>query len=105
MAFSNRSRFDIMANILQKAVPGMKKTWLLYGANLSFSQLRRYLKTLVDLQLLAVKDDLYTTTPKGLAFLESYKTLVQLLEEPEVQARNAKKELKRDGMVVVRRRN
>jgi len=81
-----------MANILQKAAPGAKKTWLLYGANLSFSQYQRYLKTLVDLDLIAEKDGLYTTTTKGLAFLESYRTLVSLLGEQDSPDYREKKE-------------
>jgi predicted transcriptional regulator len=80
-----------MASILQKAAPGAKKTWLLYGANLSFSQYQRYLKTLIDLRFLAEKDGLYTTTEKGLAFLESYRTLVSLLGETDDLTYNKKK--------------
>jgi predicted transcriptional regulator len=81
-----------MASILQKAAPGAKKTWLLYGANLSFSQYRRYIKTLVDLGLIAEKNGIYTTTGKGLAFLESFRTLVNLLGEPDALTYDEKKE-------------
>jgi predicted transcriptional regulator len=82
MSFSNRSRFEIMADILQKAIPGAKKTWLLYSANLSYSQHQRYLRTLVDLHLILKIEGLYTTTEKGMAFIKSYQTLMDLLEEP-----------------------
>lgn|GEM_PF-1145877 len=97
MAFLNRSRFEIMARILQKATPGAKKTWLLYSANLSFSQYQRYLKTLTHLGLITKKGSLYTTTEKGLAFLESYRELVSILETPESLAEDFKKE-SREGM-------
>jgi predicted transcriptional regulator len=71
-----------MASILRKANTGAKKTWLLYGANLSFSQYQRYLKTLVDLELILEKDGLYITTAKGRAFIRGYVKLLSLLEEP-----------------------
>ena len=82
MSLSNRSRFEIMADILQKAIPGAKKTWLLYSANLSYSQHQRYLRTLVDLDLLSKMGGLYKTTEKGMTFIRSYQTLMNLLEEP-----------------------
>ena len=81
-----------MAEILQKAVLGAKKTWLLYGANLSYSQHQRYLRTLLDLELISKKDGVYTTTEKGIVFIRSYQTLANLLGEPFVRAYDVKKE-------------
>lgn len=93
----NRSRFDIIASILQKATPGAKKTWLMYGANLSFSQHQRYLRTLIDLGLIAEKKGLYSTTEKGLAFLENYAILLNLLGEGTLTYQKKKKLSKIEG--------
>jgi predicted transcriptional regulator len=83
LAFSNRSRFDIIASILEKAVPGAKKTWLLYAANLSFGQHQKYLRTLIGLGLVERQGDMYSTTEKGQEFLESYQRLMGILGESE----------------------
>jgi predicted transcriptional regulator len=91
----NRSRFEIMADILQRAVTGAKKTWLLYSANLSYSQHQKYLSTLVDLGLLAKKNGLYSTTQKGMDFIASYQTLTNLLGETFSMTAEAKRELAR----------
>ena len=93
MTFLNRSRFEIMADILQRAVTGAKKTWLLYSANLSYSQHQKYLSTLVELGLLSKKDGLYNTTPKGMDFIMSYQTLTNLLGETFSMTPEAKREL------------
>ena len=93
MTFLNRSRFEIMADILQRAVTGAKKTWLLYSANLSYSQHQKYLSTLVNLGLLSKKNGLYSTTQKGMDFIASYQTLTALLGENFSMTAEAKREL------------
>jgi len=82
-----------MADILQRAVTGAKKTWLLYSANLSYSQHQKYLSTLVDLGLLSKKNGLYSTTQKGMDFISSYQTLTGLLGENFSMTAEAKREL------------
>lgn len=93
MTFLNRSRFEIMADILQRAVTGAKKTWLLYSANLSYSQHQKYISTLVELGLLSKMNGLYTTTKKGMDFITSYQTLTSLLGETFSMTAEAKREL------------
>jgi predicted transcriptional regulator len=48
----NRSSIDIVANILEIAKDGAKKTRIMYLANLSFDQLKKYLNFLIDKNLL-----------------------------------------------------
>jgi len=74
-----RSDIDIMANILDEARKGAKKTHLMYRANMSHKQLRVYLKLLLRLELLTLHSNLYKTTPKGLKFLDAYGTLKALM--------------------------
>jgi predicted transcriptional regulator len=93
LTFLNRSRFEIMADILQRAVTGAKKTWLLYSANLSYSQHQKYISTLVELGLLSKNNGLYTTTQKGMDFITSYQTLTSLLGETFSMTAEAKREL------------
>jgi predicted transcriptional regulator len=82
-----------MADILQRAVTGAKKTWLLYSANLSYSQHQKYISTLVELGLLSKMNGLYTTTKKGMDFITSYQTLTSLLGETFSMTAEAKREL------------
>ena len=93
MTFLNKSRVEIMADILQRAVTGAKKTWLLYSANLSYSQHQKYISTLVELGLLSKMNGLYTTTKKGMDFITSYQTLTSLLGETFSMTAEAKREL------------
>jgi len=74
-----RSDADIMANILDEARKGAKKTHLMYRGNMSHKQLRVYLKLLLGLELLALHSNLYKTTAKGLKFLDAYHSLKALM--------------------------
>jgi len=84
----HRSRIDIIANILQAASEGAKKTHIMYQCNLSFRQLCAYLDFLVDIGFLksvASKTEnqgdsmLFETTSKGKAFIQAYRNLSALL--------------------------
>ena len=82
-----RSKFHIMKDILIVAAPkgienkeiednihGASKTYIMNACGLSFRQRNEYLSFLKDIKLLE-KDkyfELYVTTEKGLAFLESF---------------------------------
>ena len=87
-----RSRFDIMASILNEvrfSADGMRKTRLMYRCNLSFRQLKVYLKLLCDKRFLnVVKVDLegqkvtvYRIADTGKSFLKSYDELRKSLNE------------------------
>jgi predicted transcriptional regulator len=80
-AFAVRGRLDILADILDHARNGSKKTRIMYACNLSFRQLRVYLDYLVKRGFIAVSASLdaesrvFRTTRKGLAFLKAYEAL------------------------------
>jgi predicted transcriptional regulator len=69
-----RSRADISSEILKIAERGVSKTRIMYGAYLSFAQLKEYLKLLVDNGMLVFdeKSLLYKTTDVGRNFIKTY---------------------------------
>ena len=79
LKFRKRSDIDIMANILNEARKGVRKTRIMYRCNLSHRQLQVYLKLLWGMGLLAFHSDLHKTTAKGLKFLDAYRTLKALI--------------------------
>ena len=79
----NRTRLEIMASILTIASEGVRKTRIMYQANLSFRQLQEYLEYLTQRDLINKKientDNYYQTTERGFQFLKSYQQLRQQL--------------------------
>jgi predicted transcriptional regulator len=69
-----RSRFEIVAVMLQASVGGATKTKLMYQAFLSHNQMVEYLEFLLGKRLIALTKDEkhYVPTEKGLHFLEMY---------------------------------
>jgi predicted transcriptional regulator len=67
-----RNELDITADILNAAKIGLRKTRLVYSANLNFKQANRYISMLRENGLLKIKNRIYTTTKKGTEFLENY---------------------------------
>ena len=85
-AVRKRSDIDIMANILDKAKKGTKKTRIMYRCNLSHKQLQVYLDLLLEMEFLEFhekkegdKQNYFRTTSKGLEFLDAYRTLKSLM--------------------------
>jgi len=82
-----RDRLYIIAEILAIAKDGSLKTQIMYRANLSFAQLNEYLSFLLKIGLLkeATKEAkaIYTTTPKGIKYLENYEEITVLLSKEE----------------------
>ncbi|MDH5449290.1 MAG: winged helix-turn-helix domain-containing protein [Candidatus Bathyarchaeota archaeon] len=78
-----RNRTYIMAEILEMTKNGCLKTHIMYGANLSFDQLKGYMAFLLDVGLLqeTMKGEktVYTTTQKGVKFLEHLHTISDLM--------------------------
>ena len=64
---------DIMAEILEIARLGAKKTWIVYRANLNFKLVKEYLDELMEKRLLDSDGSIYQTTDQGLEFLEEYR--------------------------------
>jgi predicted transcriptional regulator len=72
----NRSRVEILYDIVSASRGSAKKTHLMYKSNLSFKQLRLYLDFLLYRDLIEEKIDpeveggrIYSPTAKGLQFL------------------------------------
>jgi len=77
-----RSRMDIMASILKEAKSPSRKTRIMYRCNLSFRQLKAYLKLLIAEGFLTVipivesaRAEAFQVTEKGRGFLEAYDNL------------------------------
>jgi predicted transcriptional regulator len=70
----NRSRTEIVGNILDAANGGASKTKIMYTAFLSYNQLKEYLSVLIENNLIEYRDGTQTfkTTEKGLFFLKTH---------------------------------
>jgi predicted transcriptional regulator len=79
----NRNRIDIADQILGAAngSSGTRKIKMMYQANLSYAQLKKYLRVLTERDLLRYDLDTQTfkTTEKGHKFLETYNQLDELM--------------------------
>ena len=81
-----RSRDDIICQILRIAYSGgATKTDLFYKVLLNYSQLKEYLTILTESDLLSYDKETKTfrLTENGLAFLEAYSKIDQMLKEQE----------------------
>ncbi|MGB9959765.1 MAG: winged helix-turn-helix domain-containing protein [Candidatus Bathyarchaeales archaeon] len=67
-----RRRIEIIADILNAAKNGAKKTRIMYVANLSYELLEKYLAEVVNIGFVRLKNDGYEVTEKGRLFLEKY---------------------------------
>ena len=79
----NRSRTEIVSNILDATNGGTTKTKIMYMAFLSYTQLHEYLSLLVENKLLEYRDgtQTYKTTEKGLYFLKMNNEIKKLLPQ------------------------
>ena len=85
---NNRGKIQIMGDVLGLATSGIKKTHIMYRANLSYEQVHLYLGELIGKRLIAQdvspEGVVYRTTTKGREFLLYYTRLVEFLEEEPV---------------------
>jgi predicted transcriptional regulator len=75
-----RSTLEVSADILKVAIGGAKKSHIVYQANLNFAIIKEYLDNLSNSGLLATPatdSKLYTTTDKGIAFVNYMNGLKQ----------------------------
>jgi len=76
----NRSREQIIANILSAVNTPIKRTHIMYHANLSFDQLKIYMDYLHNKKLIQqTEDDLWEITDAGRAFVSQYQLLAAML--------------------------
>jgi predicted transcriptional regulator len=74
----NRCSLDIVHEMLSIASVKVRKTKIMYGANLSFLQLEKYLSALLGSGLLAYDGDSgYLITRTGMEFLHQYNDYVE----------------------------
>jgi predicted transcriptional regulator len=82
---NNRGKIQIMGDVLALGTSGIRKTHIMYKANLSYEQVHLYLGELIEKRLIEqdVSPDgvIYRTTGKGREFLLHYTRVVELLEE------------------------
>lgn len=67
-----RNKFELLADLLESATGGAKKTTIMFRSNLSFHLLNKYMAFLMENGFLERKDSRYFPTKKGLAYLNRY---------------------------------
>ena len=81
--WDRRDRLGIIAEIIEIANGGRLKTQIMYGVNLSFSQVKEYLSFLTEMGFLKVhienRKRVYETTAKGIKYIENYREMSNLL--------------------------
>jgi predicted transcriptional regulator len=80
MLMANRNNLEIMVEILSLCKEPQTKTRVMYGTNLSWEMLQKYLSQLQSKGLLEVHHSRakYATTQKGLKFVKKWRELVEL---------------------------
>jgi predicted transcriptional regulator len=82
---NNRGKIEIMADILTLSTVGIKKTHIMYRANLSYEQILYYLGELMGRNLLEQDTvegtQVYRTTGKGREFLQHFANMAELIGE------------------------
>ena len=98
----NRGRLDIVREILAIASVKVRKTRIMYQANLSFIQVERYLQSLLESGLVESFDDaFYLVTPKGKEFLQMHTDyLARVRRLGEEVAETEKSRLQLESMCV-----
>jgi len=92
MSEDRRTIFEIMAEILNQCRDPQRKTRIMYKTNLSWAGAKHFLSLLESLNLLEVHHSIatYTTTERGLEFLEKWIQLMHLLTPEEVCIKDRK---------------
>ena len=79
---ARRNGLDICHDILKVAEAGTRKTRIVYGANLNFNIVKKYLKALLEAGHIEYNEDtrLYFTTDKGSYWMMNYNNIVATLK-------------------------
>ena len=77
----NRSQYETIYTVLKLALRQIKKTHIMYRANLSYRQLKHYLRMLLRKRLITKKNEYYVTTAQGRAFIENFSEIQSLMRE------------------------
>ena len=102
---SNRHSLDIVSDMLSAASVKARKTRIMYQANLSFTQVEKYLHSLLENGLLCHDgDSCYSVTQKGLEFLRLYSEYVEHCKQIEDRVgQSAREKLLLEGMCALGR--
>jgi predicted transcriptional regulator len=84
----NRSTIDIASDVLEAANGGASKIQIMYKALLSYNQMKVYVNFLNEKGLLVYDNQhgeayVFSTTEKGLRFLEIYNRLEDMIKKDE----------------------
>jgi len=80
----NRSKFEIMAGILQACCLPRGKTRIMCKVKLNFTQANDYLAQLTSIGLLSKENGKYVTTGKGREFIAAYNRLGEIMGVPNL---------------------
>ena len=84
---NNRGRIQIIGDILALATSGIRKTHIMYRANLSYEQAHQYLADIMQKGLvnkyMSADGTIYRTTERGREFLMYYGKLSEFLENSQ----------------------
>jgi len=83
-----RNWLETVNVILTISTNGIKKTHIMYKANLSHQQLEKFLSIMVSKNLLKKRNYSFETTEKGLVFIEEFRKIECLLEENNLDYEN-----------------
>lgn len=83
----NRGWRDVVADVLETAKEEANQTTIMYNSFLSYSMLKDYLKLLLQAELLKYdkKTKMYSSTGKGIEFLELYGKMNKLVFPPNMK--------------------
>lgn len=82
MMARRRNDLDIIADILRVAKNGAKKTHIVYGCNLNFNVVKKYLGRMQEHGLIEYKGKFWFATEKGRAFEDSFRKLIAPITPP-----------------------
>lgn len=80
MKYTTRSRNDILIAILSCLDEPSSKTAIMYRAHISYTQLTKYYKFILDKRLIRVQNGRSVITDKGKAFLKASMEANQILD-------------------------
>lgn len=88
-----RSRMDITAAILEITLEGSIKTRTMYGAFLSFPQLKEYRGLLTDAGLIEHADEgrTFTTTERGKCFTKMCREVDSMVPKENMRTKNSQR--------------
>jgi predicted transcriptional regulator len=79
----NRSREEIIAEILWTVVSPQRKTTIMHKSMLSYGQVQSYLSILQDKELVQQESGKWVISEKGKTYLGAYKVVRELLDHED----------------------